>query len=77
MTWNPVFGIEDLGLRIWDLDSSWPTDPFDQLDVPQLSMIFFFFHALYAKEGDFLYTTIPQLEDMPLPGFGVKCEDQI
>ena len=22
MTWNPVFGIQYLGLRIWDLDSS-------------------------------------------------------
>ena len=22
VTWNPVFWIEDLGLRIWDLDSS-------------------------------------------------------
>ena len=28
-----------LPLRIWDLDSSWPTDPFDQLDVAQLSQI--------------------------------------
>ena len=28
------------GIRIWYLDSSWPTDPFDQLDVAQLSKIF-------------------------------------
>ena len=40
VTWNPVFGIVDLGLRIRDLDSSWPTDPFDQFGVAQLSKIF-------------------------------------
>ena len=40
VTWNSGFGIQDLGLRIWHLDSSWPTDPFDQLGVAQLSKIF-------------------------------------
>ena len=39
-TWDSGFGIEDLGLGIWDLDSSWPTDPVDQLGVAQLSQIF-------------------------------------
>ena len=34
------YRIEDLGLGIWDQDSFWPTDPFDQLGVAQLSQIF-------------------------------------
>ena len=36
-TCDQGFGIKDLGLGIWDLDSSSPTDPFNQLDVAQLS----------------------------------------
>ena len=45
--WNWGFGIQDLelgiedqGLGIWDLNSSWPTDHFDLLGVAQLSKIF-------------------------------------
>ena len=33
-------GSEDLGLGFWYLDSSWPTDLFDQFGVAQLSKIF-------------------------------------
>ena len=37
------FGIWDLGfgIGIWDLDSSWPTDPVDQLGVAQVFQIFY------------------------------------
>ena len=42
VTWDSGFRIQDLGRRICYLDSSWPTDPFDQLGVAQLSQIFFF-----------------------------------
>ena len=39
--WNSDLGlsIENLGLGIYDLDSSWPTDPFDHLGVAQLYKI--------------------------------------
>ena len=39
--WDLGFGIEDLELGIWDLDSFCPTDPSDKLGVAQLSKIGF------------------------------------
>ena len=44
-TWD--LGFEDLGLGIWDIESFWPTDPFDQLGVAQLSKIFCTFNYIY------------------------------
>ena len=45
-TWDSGFGIEDLGLGIWDLDSFLTTDPFDLLGVAQLSKIFLLYSCL-------------------------------
>ena len=56
-TWDSGFRIQDLGHRICYLDSSWPTDPFDQLDVAQLSQILFLIiqvlFSIYGLLGKF------------------------
>ena len=51
-------GIEDLGLGTWDLDSSWPTDLFDQ-----------FFSFLLSTS--IAFGKLPRLKFSFLPYFGI------